>query len=88
MFLPDYDKECCEKECPCASQTAGNCFDEPTDDDKNFDLFMKLFKPQNSEDMQKEHLSNSINLTSEEKTAAEGVIEQLVEKLNAIILPN
>jgi hypothetical protein len=49
---------------------------------------MKLFRTEKNKDIQKGQLESSSKLSGEEKKAAESVIEQLVEKLNAIISPN
>lgn len=80
----DYDKECCKKQCPCAKDN-DNKSSETSNEDNNFNLFMKLFKPEDSPELQTQKVEASPELSNEKKAEAEGLIVEFINRLQAII---
>lgn len=82
LFLTEYDRECCKNQCSCAKNVASS---ESSNDDSNFKLFMKLFKNDDNRKIEGEKIETSPELSNEKKAEAEGLIEELVNRLKTLV---
>lgn len=85
LFFVDYDQDCCEKQCPCA---AGHDVKASPDNDNSFNMFVKMFKPEGSENIQMEKSNLTPELSVEKQQEAEGLISEMMNRLSNIIAPN
>lgn len=76
--------DCCKKECPCARENTKDMSEESALKNKNFDMFVKLFKNDNSA-MQKDFIRADPELSESTEKAAEKEIHHFVDRLNTII---
>lgn len=89
FFRDVYDKDCCKEGCNCPEGSSIECEGSSDSKEENYDILVKLFKPEESDDLTTKDVETSNdNISENDQQEIASIVQQAMDKINGLLFGN